>query len=98
MNEELLRECFNRLRSNAAAGIDKAAKGMYAENLDANLTELIGRLHRMAYIPQPVRRTYISKPGSSKQRPLGRGLRVLKTNLSRQGLYGYWNKCTSRIS
>jgi len=63
MNEELLRECFKRLRSNAAAGIDKAAKGMYAENLDANLTELIGRLHRMAYIPQPVRPQAHTKTG-----------------------------------
>lgn len=71
MNEELLRECFKRLRKDAAAGIDKMTKDMYAENLDANLSDLIGRLHRMAYIPQPVRRTYIPKPGSAKQRPLG---------------------------
>jgi len=71
MNEELLRGCFNRLRKDAAAGIDKMTKDMYAENLDANLSNLIGRLHRMAYIPQPVRRTYIPKPGSAKQRPLG---------------------------
>src|SRR3989339_1545995 len=71
MNEELLRGCFNRLRKDAAAGIDKMTKDMYAENLDANLSDLIGRLHRMAYIPQPVRRKYIPKPGSAKQRPLG---------------------------
>jgi retron-type reverse transcriptase len=71
MNEELLRGCFRRLRKDAAAGIDKMTKDMYAENLDANLSDLIGRLHRMAYIPQPVRRTYIPKPGSGKQRPLG---------------------------
>lgn len=71
MNEELLRECFKRLRKDAAAGIDKMTKDMYAENLDANLSDLIGRLHRMAYIPQPVRRKYIPKPGSAKQRPLG---------------------------
>jgi len=71
MNEELLRECFKRLRSDAAAGIDRVTKGMYAEKLDANLTDLIGRLHRMTYIPQPVRRKYIPKPGSDKQRPLG---------------------------
>ncbi len=71
MNEELLRGCFKRLRKDAAAGIDEMTKDMYAENLDANLSDLIDRLHRMAYIPQPVRRTYIPKPGSSKQRPLG---------------------------
>jgi len=71
MNEELLRECFRRLRKDAAAGIDKMTKEKYAENLDANLSDLIDRLHRMAYKPQPVRRKYIPKPGSTKQRPLG---------------------------
>lgn len=71
MNEELLRECFKRLRKDAAAGIDKMTKDMYAENLDTNLSDLIDRLHRMAYKPQPVRRKYIPKPGSTKQRPLG---------------------------
>jgi len=71
MNEELLRECFKRLRKDAAAGIDEVTKKMYAENLDANLSNLIDRLHKMAYIPQPVRRVYIPKPGSDKQRPLG---------------------------
>lgn len=71
MNEELLRECFQRLRKDAAAGIDDVTKEKYAENLDVNLSNLIERLHRMAYIPQPVRRKYIPKPGSAKQRPLG---------------------------
>lgn len=71
LNEELLRGCFKGLRKDAAAGIDKMTKDMYAENLDANLSELIERLQRMAYIPQPVRRKYIPKPGSTKQRPLG---------------------------
>jgi group II intron reverse transcriptase/maturase len=71
MNEELLRGCFIRLRKDAAAGIDKMTKDMYAENLDANLSNLTDRLHQMAYKPQPVRRKYIPKPGSTKQRPLG---------------------------
>ena len=71
MNEELLRGCFKRLRKDAAAGIDKMTKDMYAEDLGANLSDLIGRLHRMAYKPQPVRRKYIPKPGSTKQRSLG---------------------------
>jgi len=71
MNEELLRGCFHRLRKDAAAGIDKMTKDMYAENLETNLSSLVERLHRMAYIPQAVRRKYIPKPGSTKQRPLG---------------------------
>ena len=71
MNEELLRECYGRLRKDAAAGIDNMTKAEYAENLDANLSNLTDRLHRMAYRPQPVRRKYIPKPGSAKQRPLG---------------------------
>jgi retron-type reverse transcriptase len=71
MNEELLRGCFKRLRKDAAAGIDEMTKDEYAENLDANLSNLIERLHKMAYRPQPVRRKYIPKPGSAKQRPLG---------------------------
>ena len=71
MNEELLRGCFKQLRKDAVAGIDKMTKDKYAENLDANLSDLIDRLHRMAYKPQPVRRKYIPKPGSTKQRPLG---------------------------
>lgn len=71
MNEELLRGCFQRLRKDAAAGIDKMTKDMYAGNLETNLASLVERLQRMAYIPQAVRRKYIPKPGSTKQRPLG---------------------------
>jgi RNA-directed DNA polymerase len=71
MNEELLRGCFQRLRKDAAAGIDEMTKDMYAANLETNLASLVERLHRMAYIPQAVRRKYIPKPGSAKERPLG---------------------------
>lgn len=84
MNEELLRECFKRLSNDAAAGIDNVTKEMYAVNLDANLSDLIERLHRMAYIPQPVRRTYIAKPGSDEQRPLG--IPCLEDKLVQAGL------------
>jgi group II intron reverse transcriptase/maturase len=71
VNMELLRGCFARLRGDAAAGIDQVTKREYANNLEENLRDLIARLHRMAYIPQDVRRVYIPKPGSAKGRPLG---------------------------
>lgn len=84
LSEELLRECFKRLRNDAAAGIDNVTKEMYAEDLDANLLKLVERLHRMAYIPQPVRRVYIPKPGSDQQRPLG--IPCLEDKLVQAGL------------
>ena len=71
MNVELLRECFRWLSNSKATGIDQVSKEMYATDLEGNLTRLVERLQRMAYIPQPVRRKYIEKPGSNKQRPLG---------------------------
>jgi RNA-directed DNA polymerase len=71
MNRELLWECFWRLRNSRASGIDRVTKEQYAANLMDNLDNLIGRLHRMAYIPQPVRRVYIPKAGSTRMRPLG---------------------------
>jgi len=72
MNEELLLRCFKQLKENKAAGIDKVTKEQYAEKLEANLEDLVNRLQRMAYRPQPVRRVYIPKAASHKQRPFNR--------------------------
>jgi group II intron reverse transcriptase/maturase len=84
MNRELLWGCFWSLKNNKASGIDQVTKEQYAENLLENLDDLIGRLHRMAYIPQPVRRIHIPKPGSDKKRPLG--IPVLEDKLVQAGL------------
>ncbi len=70
MNVELLRGCLAELRKDAAAGIDGVTKAMYTEGLEECLTELVERLQRLSYIPEPVRRRYIPKPGTGKQRPL----------------------------
>lgn len=84
MNEELLWGCFERLRGDAAVGIDRVTKGEYAEELETNLRGLVERLHRMAYIPEPVLRVYIPKPGSAKRRPLG--IPALEDKLVQAGL------------
>ncbi len=84
MNVEMLRECFRQLRKDAAVGIDKVTKEEYAENLEENLTVLVKKLHRMSYIPQPVRRVYIPKVGSNKKRPLG--IPALEDKLVQTGL------------
>ena len=84
LNEELLRGSFAELRKNAAAGIDGMTKEMYAEGLEERLTDLVDRLQRMAYVPEPVRRRYIPKPGTNKQRPLG--VPTLESKLVEAGL------------
>jgi len=84
MNEEMLRGCFAALKSGKAPGLDQVTKEEYEADLEGNLAKLVGRLHRMAYIPQPVRRVYIPKPGSTKQRPLG--IPCLEDKLVQAGL------------
>ncbi len=84
MTEQLLLGCFEGLRKNAASGIDGVTKEQYAEDLEENLRALVSRLHRMAYIPQPVARVYIPKPGSAKKRPLG--IPALEDKLVQAGL------------
>ncbi len=84
MTVELLRGCFLRLKENAAAGIDRVTKEEYGLNLEQNLAEVVSRLHRMAYIPRPVKRVYIPKAGSKEQRPIG--IPVLEDKLVQSGL------------
>lgn len=84
MNENVLRDSFQRLRANAAAGIDSMTKAAYAEHLEGHLTDLVGRLHRMAYRPQPVRRVSIPTPGTDRRRPLG--IPCLEDKLVQAGL------------
>ncbi len=63
MNVELLMGCFEGLRNNAASGTDGVTKEQYAERIKENLQHLVDRLHGMSYIPQPVVRVNIPKPG-----------------------------------
>jgi len=96
MNEEHLLGCFERLRKDAAAGIDEVTKSEYETHLTANLQELVKRLHRMSYRPQPVRRVYIPKAGSDKQRPWAS--RRWKTNWRKPGWRASSRQCTNRTS
>ncbi len=66
-----LRACYAALPADRAAGVDGVGKEEYGRNLEENLTELSAKLGRLGYRPQPVRRVYIQKPGTIKQRPLG---------------------------
>lgn len=71
-NPGLLHFCFDyEIKPGSSPGIDGVTKKKYEENLEQNIQELSARLARMGYRPQPVRRVYIPKAGSSKMRPLG---------------------------
>ena len=67
---ELLAETYRGLKPRAAAGVDGVTWATYGENLEANLQELHGRVHRGAYRAKPSRRVYIAK-ADGRQRPLG---------------------------
>lgn len=72
VNEESLKENFNKLNPKKAVGVDGITKNEYGENLDANLKDLTERMKRMAYKPMPVREVLIPKDGQpGKFRPLG---------------------------
>jgi group II intron reverse transcriptase/maturase len=71
INEETLRAIHKGMDGKKAVGVDGVHKWEYQEHLEGNLEQLVERMKRGSYRPQPSRRTYIDKPGSTKKRPLG---------------------------
>jgi RNA-directed DNA polymerase len=65
-----LREQYLAIQRDSAPGIDGQTWQQYGENLEANLRDLSGRLHRGTYHAKPVRRVYIPK-ADGRQRPIG---------------------------
>lgn len=55
---------------NKAVGVDGVTKAEYNEKLNKNVADLINRMKKFSYKPQPVRRVYIPK-ADGKLRPLG---------------------------
>ncbi len=70
VDEDCLTESFNQLKRTAAVGIDQVTWHDYELNLEVNIKDLHGRVHRGAYRAKPSRRVWISKL-DGRQRPLG---------------------------
>ena len=70
INVELLRQCHVEMDGKKATGVDNVTKAEYESNLDENLKELVERLKRKSYKPQPSLRVFIPK-ANGKLRPLG---------------------------
>ena len=70
INKGTLEANFYKLGRNRAVGVDSVSWQEYNKDLDTNLEDLLGRMKRMGYRPQAVRRVYIPKD-KGKTRPLG---------------------------
>ena len=67
---ELLRDSYHSLKKRAAPGVDGVTWEEYGQTLEAQLSDLHGRIHRGAYRAKPSRRVWIPK-SDGRQRPLG---------------------------
>lgn len=59
------------LAKRGSAGVDHVTVERFGADLDKNLDRLIRELREGKYVPYPVRRVEIPKPGSREKRPLG---------------------------
>ena len=64
-----LNEAYKRTRKDGATGVDGQTAAQYAENLDANLQDLLERVRVQRYRAPHVRRVHIPKDGGT--RPIG---------------------------
>jgi retron-type reverse transcriptase len=71
INKTTLKEVHKEQETGKASGIDKVSKTIYDKDIDANIDDLLARMKKFSYRPQPARRTYIGKEGKSELRPLG---------------------------
>jgi RNA-directed DNA polymerase len=65
-----LRRAYDRMRKDAAVGVDGMTKERYGRDLELRLGDLHDRLRSKRYRHQPIRRIHIPK-GQGKTRPIG---------------------------
>jgi group II intron reverse transcriptase/maturase len=70
LDEQALRRAYDRLRKDAAVGVDGITKEQYGRELERNVSELHGQMRAMRYRHQPIRRVHIPKD-KGKTRPIG---------------------------
>jgi RNA-directed DNA polymerase len=70
LTEDFLKDCFWELKRDKASGVDRVSVEEYEASLEDNIEDLVRRMKRSSYRPQPVRRVYIPK-GDGRKRGLG---------------------------
>ena len=53
INKEMLLQCHKELNGSKAVGMDEITKREYERNLEQNIDDLVERLKRKSYKPQP---------------------------------------------
>jgi group II intron reverse transcriptase/maturase len=70
IDEAALVRAFQRIRKDAAVGVDGVTKEQYGQMLESHVRDLHGRLKTMRWRHQPIRRVHIPKE-KGKSRPIG---------------------------
>lgn len=70
IDEPALERAFDRIRNDAAKGVDDVSKEQYGQNLKVKLRDLYARLKSKRYRHQAIRRVHIPKE-NGKTRPIG---------------------------
>lgn len=70
LDEAALTRAFDRIRKDAAVGVDGVTKEQYGAELASNIQGLHGRMKTGRYRHQPIRRVHIPKD-NGKTRPIG---------------------------
>jgi RNA-directed DNA polymerase len=70
MDEQALRRAYDRIRKDAAVGVDGITKEQYGQELENNLHALHEQMRSGSYRHQPIRRVHIPKD-NGKTRPIG---------------------------
>jgi RNA-directed DNA polymerase len=70
--ERTLWAAWEKVQANdGAGGVDRETIGVFARTAEKRIGELSRQLREGSYIPQPVQRVMIPKPGTTQMRPLG---------------------------
>ena len=70
IDEGALKRAYQRIRKDAAVGVDGVTKEQYGQELESNVANLHGRMKTGRYRHQPLRRVHIPKD-KGRTRPIG---------------------------
>lgn len=68
---EWMKEAYRRTRKDGAVGVDGQTAEEFAQNLEANLQDLLDQAKSGRYVAPPVRRVHIPKGDGGETRPIG---------------------------